>query len=158
MGAGRERGRWSFLILFSAQTLGATVVFWYGIPHYRAVLADPAVHEAELKTLLWALPSITLMQLGYWYSFRIRPPLPRLVQPVLGHVVLCLAQSGYVLASGVFTLVFLVPRSGFSMPIARYVVTILGMFSIFCYALELERLGRALLAPVPRKQEHVSTA
>lgn len=87
------------------------------------------------------------MQIGYWLSFRIRPPLPQLVQPVLGHVVLCLVRLAFILASAVFGLVFIAPRPGFSIPIGGYAVTMLGLFSLFCYTLELERLGRALFGP-----------
>jgi hypothetical protein len=94
-----------------------------------------------------ALPSISLMQAGYWIGFRIRPPPPQRVNPVLGHIVLFLGWFGFVFASGVFTFAFLVPNPGFSMPIGRYAVTILGIFSIFCFVMELENLGRALLRP-----------
>jgi hypothetical protein len=89
------------------------------------------------------------MQLGYWVSFQRRPPLPGLVQPVLGHVILCLARFGFVFASAVFGFVFLIPRPGFSLPLSRYVVTIAALFAVYCYTLELERLGRALVGSEP---------
>jgi hypothetical protein len=135
----------SFWILLGVQTLGATILYWYGIPLYRQVFAEPASHQVETTRLLWAVPSIALMQLGYWTSFRIRPPLPELVQPVLGHVVLFVAQFGFIFVGSVFTLVFFLPDQGFSIPFGRYIVTILGMFSLFCYTFELDRFGRRLL-------------
>jgi hypothetical protein len=137
----------SFWLLFGVQTLGASILFWYGIPLYRQVFTDPAAHQPQLGPLLWAIPSITLMQLGYWISFRMRPPLPEIVHPVLGHVVICVAESGFVLVTSVFSLVFLMPPAGFSIPIGRYLITILGMFAVFCYTQELERFGRRLLGP-----------
>jgi hypothetical protein len=150
MTAGLRKGPWPFWVLFGVQTLGASILFWYGVPLYRQVFTEPAVFQADLRRLLWALPSITLMQLGYWISFRVRPPLPELVQPVLGHVVLCVAEFGFVFVTSVFSLVFLMPEPGLSIPVGRYVVTILGMFSVFCYTLELARFGRRLLGAPPR--------
>jgi hypothetical protein len=143
-------GRWLYAVLFGTQTIGAIVLFWNGVPHYRRVLADPSGHEAEVETLVWSLSSIGLMQVGYWLRFRLHPPLPELLNAVLGHVVLFLGRFAFVFASAVFSLVFLAPRPDFSMPIGRYALTLLGIFAVFCYTLELERLGRALLGPQPK--------
>jgi hypothetical protein len=49
--------------------------------------------------------------------------------------------------TGVFTFLFVLPRPESSIPAGRYAITVLAMFSTFCYALELERFGRALLGP-----------
>lgn len=153
MDANRSERRWLYAMLFGMQTIGAIILFWFAVPLYRVVLSHPSGHVADLDTLFWSLPSIALMQVGYWLCFRLRPPVPRFVNPVLGHVVLCLGRFGFVFASGVFTFVFLVPRPEFSMPIGRYVTTILGIFAIFCYTLELERLGRALLGSEPKPSQ-----
>jgi hypothetical protein len=139
MGTSVAANRWLYPVLFGAQTVGALVLFGYGVPHYRQVLANPAGHEAELETLAWALPSIVLIQVGYWLRHRLRPPLPQFVNGALGHVVLFLGRFSFVFASGVLTFVFIVPRPEFSMPAARYVITMIGVFSIFCYILEVER-------------------
>ena len=135
-----------YWILLGMQTLGVSILFWYGVPHYREVLRDPAAHEFGLGVFLWAMPSIALMQLGYWYSFRRRLFPPEFDQPLIAHVVMCLARFGFVLASGVFSLVFLAPKP-FSIPVGRSVLTIIVLFSVFCYTLELQRFGQALLGP-----------
>jgi hypothetical protein len=127
------------------QTLGAIILYGNGIPLYRRILADPAGHAAELRTLVWALPSIALMQAGYWIQFRLRAPLPGYTSPVLGHLVLFVGRFAFLFATGLFTFVFLAPRPGFSIPVGREIITVLGLFSIFCFARELDQLGRALL-------------
>ena len=142
--------RWQYPVLFGTQTIGATILIWFAIPHYRGILANPSAHEAELATLVWSLPAIALMQGGYWTRFRLVPPQPRFVNAALGHVVQCLARFGFIFASSVFSFLFLVPNPAFSMPIGRYVITTLMMFAVFCYTLELERLGRTLLGPEPK--------
>ena len=145
MGTSVAADRWLYPVLFGAQTVGALILFGFGVPHYRQVLANPAAHKAELETLAWALPSIALIQAGYWLREGLRPPLPQFVNAALGHVVLFLGRFSFVFASGVFTFLFIVPRPDFSIPAARYVITLIGVFSIFCYTLEVERLGRAML-------------
>jgi hypothetical protein len=147
----RVADRWTYWVLFGVQTLAASFLYWYGVPLYRTVLQGAAAYVPKPRPPLWAFASITLMQLGYWYSFRIRPPMPQLVQPVFGHAILCLARLGFILASGVFSLVFLAPRAGFSLPAGRSIITILGLFAVFCYTRELERLGCALLGQARSK-------
>lgn len=139
------RREWQYAGLFAAQSVGAIILFWYGVPHYQEILADPAAHVAKTETLLWALSSTGLMQIGYWISRRVHPPLPRYTNALLGNIILFFARMSFVLATSVFGFVFITQKVGFQIPIFRYVLTLLGLFSLFCYVQELERLGRLLL-------------
>ena len=60
----------------------------------------------------------------------------------LGHAILFLARMVYVLPTSVFGFVFVAQRPEFEIPIFRCLVLLLGLFSLFCYVRELERLGR----------------
>lgn len=140
----REVGSWQYLGLFAMETVGAIVLFWVGIPLYREFLSNPATHEPNADVLLWALPSIGLIQIAYWVCDHIRPPLPRYRSAFVGTVIPFFARMSFVFASSVFSVVFITQRYTVSIPILRYAVTLLGLFSLFCYVLELERLGRAL--------------
>ena len=137
--------RWLFPTLFGMQTVGAVVLFWKGIPLYQQILADPASHEARPENLVWSLSSIVLIQVGYWISHRVRPPLPQFANALLGNVTLFLARMSFVFATSVFGFVFITQKPEFQIPAFRYIVTLLGLFSLYCYVQELERLGRALL-------------
>lgn len=134
-----------FAILFGVQTVGAVILFWNGVPLYQQILADPAAHEAGTEHLSWALSSIAFMQLGYWFSYRTRPPLPRFTNALLGHVALFLTRMGFVFATSVFGFLFITQKPGFHIPSSRYAITLLGLFALYCYVRELERLGRAFL-------------
>jgi hypothetical protein len=103
--AQRAFGRWSYFVLFGMQTIGAVVLFWTGLFLYRQVLADPS-HEPELWPIVGSLSSIALMQICYWVSYRVRPPLPQFQNALLGHVILFLARMVYVLPTAVFQLLF----------------------------------------------------
>jgi hypothetical protein len=147
-GADRPRLYW---LLFGMQTLGALVLYGNGIPLYRRVYFEPGTHQAELAGLLWSVPAIALMQAAYWIDFRLRPPLPRFVQPVLGHIVLCAGRFGFIFATGVFTFLFLLPRAELTVPPGRYVVALFGLFSLYCYTLEVDRFGRAMVGRATEK-------
>jgi hypothetical protein len=82
------------------------------------------------------------MQIAYWVSYRLRPPLPRLQNAPLGHLILFLARMVYVLPTAVFGVVFIAQRPEFEIPVFRCLVLLLGLFALFCYVRELERLGR----------------
>jgi hypothetical protein len=138
-------GPWRYLAMLGVQTIGAVILFWNAVPLYREVLADPASHEAQPEALVWSLSSIALIQVGYWISNRVRPPLPQFTNALLGHVTLFMARMGFVLATSIFGFVFITQKPGFHIPAFRYVVTLVGLFSLYCYTRELERLGTTLL-------------
>jgi hypothetical protein len=111
-----RRGQWSYFALFGMQTIGAVVLFWTGLLLYRQALADP--------------------------SHSVRPPAPQSQNALLGHGILFLARMIYVLPTAIFGFVFVAQRPEFEIPIFRCLVLLLGLFSLFCYVRELERLGR----------------
>ena len=101
--AQRAFGWWSYFVLFGMQTIGAVVLFWTGLFLYRQVLEDPS-HEPELWPIVGSLSSIALMQIAYWVSYRVRPPLPQFQNALLGHVILFPARMVYVLPTAVSAL------------------------------------------------------
>ena len=137
--------RWLYLLLFGLQTIGVAIFIWNALPHYRHILADPASHEARPETLVWSLSAIALIQIGYWICYRVRPPQPRFSIALLGHVVQFASRMGFVLATSIFGFVFITQKPEFHMPAFRYVITIVALFSLYCYTQELTRLGGAFI-------------
>lgn len=140
------RDRCRYFALFGIQTVCAVSLYGTALRLYRQVLADPTSHESHPWTFAWSLSSIALMQVAYWVSHRVRPPLPRFSNALLGHAILFLARISFVLPTSVFGFVFVAQRPEFEIPIFGYVVILLGLFSVYCYMRELERLGRALIS------------
>jgi hypothetical protein len=132
-------------VLFGMQTIGAIILFWNAIPVYQQILADPASHEARPENLVWSLSSVVLMQVGYWTSYRDRPPPPQFRNALLGHLILFAARMSFVFPTSVFGFLFIAQNSAFHIPVFRYVVALLGLFSLYCYTRELERFGAAFL-------------
>jgi hypothetical protein len=142
-----------YFFLFATQTIGAAILFWHAVPLFRQVLLDPGGHVARPENLVWSLSAITLMQAGYWIRHRLRLALPQLFRNALiGYIVLFVARMSFVLATSVFGFVFIVRRPEFQIPTSRYFALIIGLFALFCYVQELERLGRALVGPDPAKK------
>jgi len=140
------RCRWRYFTLFGTQTIGAFVLYRTALQLYRQVLSDPGSHDAHPWTLVWALSSIALMQVAYWVSHRVRPPLPQFTNALIGHAVLFLARIGFVLPTSFFGFVFVAQRPEFEISAFQYLVILLGLFSLYCYVRDLERLGRAFIA------------
>jgi hypothetical protein len=142
-------GRWLYPVLLALQTSGAVLAYWKGLPLYREAVNDPAIYEARTDTRVWSLCAIVLIQAGFWICYRVRPALPRFVRPVLGQVVQFLALLVFTLATSVFGFVFLMQKLATRMPAVGYVLTLMLLFSLFCYRQELQRLGKHLARPRP---------
>ena len=155
-GRTRQSGRGSvrYLFLFAMQTIGAAILFWYTVPLFRQVLLDPGSHVPRTENLVWSLSAITLMQAGYWIGRRLRPPLLRVRNTFVGHIILFVARMSFVLGTSVFGFVFIVRRSELYIPTSRYIVLIMGLFALFCYTQELEQLGRTFIEPGPSPRSH----
>jgi hypothetical protein len=139
-------GRRPYALLFGVQTFGAALLYWQGLPLYRKLLSDPASHNPQAATLAWVLCASVLIQVGYWTHHRALTAPPRYSNVLLGHVVLFVARMSFVLATAVFSFLFIANRLDSPMSITRYVVVLIGLFSLFCYTRELERLGKRLLS------------
>jgi hypothetical protein len=114
------------------------------------VASDPTAYSPRAATWGWSLPAIALIQVGYWIPHPIGPSTPRVVNVVLGHVVLFLSRLSFLLPVALFSFVFLNNKLENKMPFLRYVLLLVGLFSLFCYSLDLRRYGTAMLGPAKR--------
>jgi hypothetical protein len=135
------------LILFGIQTIGAFILIAVALPLYRAVVADPAAHEVRVDRTIWALVAVALMQAGFWLRHRLQPPPPRFRNALIGYVIWFLGRMSFLLATAIFGFVFIVQRPELNLPVSRYLITLMGLFAYFCYALEVERLAKNMIGP-----------
>jgi hypothetical protein len=138
-------------LLLALQTIGAGLFYCNGLLLYREVASDPTAYSPNAATWGWSLPAIALIQVGYWIPHRIGPVPPRVVNVILGHGVLFLARLIFVLPVALFSFVFISNKLEDKMPLVRYVLLVAGLFSLFCYSLELRRYGMAMLGPDSRR-------
>jgi hypothetical protein len=140
-------GRWLYPLLLAVQTIGAVIIYSQGLPLYRQLVAAPEQFESRtLERASWSLSAIALIQIAYWIRYRVRPPMPRFVNAAIGHVVLFFARLSFVLATSVFSFVFISRKPDFfQIPGHGTMLTLAVLFSLFCYTRELENLGKDLL-------------
>jgi hypothetical protein len=139
------RSRWLHFSLFAMETIGTVILYWKGVPLYRELSADPTAYGKQEEVRYWSLLAIALIQVGYWFRYRIDPVVPDLISASLGHIVLLLSRLVFTLATAVFSFVFISQKLASEMPALRYVLTVAGLFSLFLYSQELQRLGNALM-------------
>jgi hypothetical protein len=139
----------SFLTLFGVQTVGAAIIYWNVLPLYRLAVAGAKPLQVEFEASIWPLAAIALIQSGYWISRRIQPPLPQYTNALLGLCLLFFARMGFVLPTSIFGFVFVSQKYNFQIPAFRYAIILAGLFSLYCYLQDFERLGRSFLGRKP---------
>lgn len=143
----QRRVPWLYPLLVGVQTVGAALILWNGVPIYRQILMDPSRNEQRTDRLVLAVASVVLIQVAYWLRMRFRLEPPRRGHVVLGHFASFVARLSFIFGSAVFSVVFFARLSELSISPLRMIVLLAVLFSLFCYTLELERLGKALHGP-----------
>jgi hypothetical protein len=94
---------------------------------------------------VFAALGVIITQVCYWLDLYWFATLRLGHNPLLGHIILFLSRLNFILAGAVFSSVYLVRFNELEISFWGLVLLSAVLFSIFCYTLELERLGRALV-------------
>jgi len=141
----------AYLLLLVAQVIGATLFFLNVLPSLRQMLLNPGEQlpsnpRADLMTCV----AVILMQIAYWYR-QLRVAIPfRGPNVILSHVFLFLGRLSFIFGSALFGVVFfrhlpeLEQSADISLLVPRGILLVGSLFALFCFTLELERLGQAL--------------
>ena len=108
----------TYLLLFAIQMFGSDFLVWKGLPAFRQLTLNPGEQPANTSYDSNTVVAVLFgMQGAYWYRF-LRVAIPfRGPSLILSHL-------------------FLMLRRG--------VLLVISLFALFCFTLELERLGMAL--------------
>jgi hypothetical protein len=134
-----------YWILFLGQAVGDGTILSHLIPLFRRLVASGVLDKASPKILILAVLGVTLIQVCYWLDQYWFATLRLNYNPLLGHLVLFLSRLNFIFAAGVFSAVYLVRFNELDISFWGFVLLSTVLFSIFCYTLELERLGRAFV-------------
>ncbi len=130
-------------LLFATESLGALIILWHGIPIYRRLLMGVTGQQAGGGVILWVSIGVAVIQVGYWVRLRCFPP-PRFSRHLLlGHAIQFLGRLSFVFIGGMFGVVFFTRFHELEFSAWKVSVLLAVLFSMFCYTLELERLGKA---------------
>lgn len=136
-----------YFAFVAVQAIGFGIVMVNGVPLYRQMASDFSKHQPQRGVLWWALAAVVLIQAAYWLRVRLQPALPRGGNVVLAHLISFVGRLSFILGSSTFTVMFLVRFEELSLPPHRVLMVLALLFSLFCFTLELEQLGRALNRP-----------
>jgi hypothetical protein len=134
-----------YWILFLGQTIGDATIVSHLVPLFRRLVTSRLDEKPSLKIFVSAALGVTIIQVCYWLGQHWFATLRLRYIPLLGHVILFLSRLNFIFAGAVFSAIYLVRFYEAQISPFGFVWLSAVLFSIFCYTLELERLGRALL-------------
>mgnify|MGYP001436899265 CR=1 FL=1 len=137
--------------LLAVQTAAAGLLFLTMFPLFQQIVTESGKPQPlPAATAITALLAALVMQVCYWTRYRrvqVRAPFHGAVS---GHLVQFASRVSFFFSGALFSAVFFrhVPQLDALPPIGQGVAKVIGvmalLFASFCYALELERLGRAM--------------
>jgi hypothetical protein len=134
-----------YWILFLGQTIGDVTILSHLIPIFRRLVTSGLDEKPSTKILVLATLGVIIMQVCYWLDQYWFATLRLGYNPVLGHLILFLSRLNFIFAGAVFSAVYLVRFNELDISFWGLLILSIVLFSIFCYTLELERIGRALV-------------
>ena len=141
-----ERSEWRYAPWFILEVVGAVLLTANGLPIYRKMLYSPGEQIQHFGALFWALAATAMIQVGYWVRYFGQTPILHLNNVLIGHLVLFTSRLSFLFAASAFGYIFITGNIDLEISWMRYAVFTLGLFSLFCFVRELEKLGAAMLS------------
>jgi hypothetical protein len=132
-------------ILFLGQTIGDATILSQLIPLLRELITSGFGEKTPPEINVLAVLAVIIIQVCYWLDQHWFATLRLRYIPVLGNVILFLARLNFIFAGATFSAVYLVRFKEVKMSPLGFLLLLVVLFSMFCYTLELERLGGALV-------------
>jgi hypothetical protein len=141
-----------YLLLLALQALGAIFFVWKELPEFRQLAINPGEQlQYDPSSDLTTIGIVAVMQVAYWYRL-LRLPIPfEGSSPVLNHALLFAGRLSFIFGGALVSVVFFrhLPEMNQDtdvLQLARRGVMLCGaVFALFCFTLELERLGHAFV-------------
>ncbi|PYJ17719.1 MAG: hypothetical protein DME96_05065 [Verrucomicrobia bacterium] len=102
-------------LLFTAESAGALIILWNGVPIHRRLLLGHTTQQADPSVFVLGAVAVILIQSAYWIRF----------------------------IGGLFGVVFFTRFEQLEFSIWKVLFLMAVLFSLFCYMLDLDRLGKA---------------
>ena len=141
----------AYMALLTAQTVVAGYLLWITVPIFRRLVehaGEPVQTDANI--LVAIIGGALILQCCYWVRFRRVPVYAPFKSDVVAHLLLFAGRASFFLGGALFSAIFFrhVPELATFPPLAMLlskIIAVFGsLFALFCYSLELDRLGRAV--------------
>ncbi|PNG27151.1 hypothetical protein CR492_04600 [Methylocella silvestris] len=146
----RQRGI-VYLGLLAVQTAAATFMVWVAFPLFQQVIARPGeLQEAGLRDQVAIISATLVLHCAYWSRYRWIAVQAPIHSAFVGHVIQFAGRASFFFGGAVFSAIFFrhlpeldaLPAPG--QAAIKGLILMWGLFSLFCYSLELDRLGKAI--------------
>jgi hypothetical protein len=140
-----------YMSLLAVQIAGAVFFTARELPDFRQLALYPGQQLPHMRSDdVATFGALLVMQVAYWYRLRCVPIPFRSSNAILSHLLLFLGRLSFIFGGSLFGVVFFrhlpeIDQSADLLLMARRGLLLVGsLFALFCFALELERLGHAL--------------
>jgi hypothetical protein len=150
---GRSRSALQYLALLALQSAAALTIL---VEIHRAfrIVADElgVVHTISPADLLTIAAAVFLSQTAYWYRFA-KVEVPGWRNAALGHLLGFASRLSFIFGAAMFSLFFLRHAPDLSsneasaVVLSRGTIVLVALFCLYCFTVELERLGNSLQRP-----------
>ena len=144
----------AYAALLFAQTLIAGLLFWIMIPIFQQVISRAGeTLDIGTDTAVAVIGGALILQCCYWARFCWVPVPTPFRSVVVAHLLMFASRTSFFFAGALYSAVFFrhLPALAAFPPVAEALARITALFgclfALFCYSLELERLGRAIAEP-----------
>ncbi|MBY5834342.1 hypothetical protein ELH53_11600 [Rhizobium ruizarguesonis] len=143
-----------YLMLLVAQSASAFFLFWQVFPIFRSVVTNlGARQDIDLSTQIAIVVTAIILHACYWTRLHWADMEAPFHGVFVGHVLLFASRLNFLFSGALFSAVFFrhLPELASLPPFGEALVQALSiaavLFGLFCYSLELERLGKAIWEP-----------
>lgn len=145
-----RRAALAYWLLLALHAAGALTILGFIHRAFRTLIDSIGQQQPiSLASLLLLGAAVLVCQLCYWFRFYLLP-VPKGRRILTGHVLVFASKIGFIFGGALFSLFFLrhLPELSFSHQAFglawRGAIVVVTLFALYCFTLELERLGNAL--------------
>ncbi|MGX5733309.1 hypothetical protein [Bosea thiooxidans] len=150
---GRSRSALPYIALLVLQSAAALTLLVEIHRAFRIVVDHLGVlHMISPADLLTIVAAVSLSQTAYWYRFA-KVEMPGWHNVALGHLLGFASRLSFIFGAAMFSLFFLRHAPDLSsneagaVVLSRGTIVLIALFCLYCFTLELERLGNSLQRP-----------
>ncbi|MGX1742153.1 hypothetical protein ACWIEX_11410 [Bosea sp. NPDC055353] len=149
----RSRSTVPYLALLALQSIAALTLLVEIHRAFRIVVDDLGVlHPIPPAELLTIACAVILSQTAYWYRFA-KVEVPGWRNAAFGHLLGFASRLSFIFGAAMFSLFFLRHAPDLSsnetgvVVLSRGTIVLVALFCLYCFTVELERLGNSLQRP-----------
>jgi hypothetical protein len=140
-----------YVALLLMQTGAASVLFWIVFPLFQKLLTGSGYpQQLDPFVAIGATTAAIIMQLCYWARYQHVAVWGPFHSAFAGHILMFASRASFFFGGALFSVIFFrhVPQLDALPPLGQGMAKALGvmaiLFALFCYSLELERLGKVI--------------